>query len=352
MAATRGKMTLDAIADMAGVSKSTVSRVLNGVPGISLKTIKKVDRVVREVGYVPKPLHNRQGVRKPSNGARRSRSVAFVQLEASNHMHGTYFARLISGVSQALSENGLNMVFVQIKKGDPFPPAIRDGKVDGLLLTGAHPDLKTLETLSNFPSVWLSSSFAAGGDVVLVGNDDVGFLAAEYLTAGHFDCLAYLNPLPAYGVYRNRCDAFERMANQRGVKNVIGLESAQETYIENIGLSGLVKLVEPLVEDLLEKKGARIGLFIPDDMITAAAYPVLRRHGFHLGKDVQVLSCGDEGAYLLGLDPIPVTIDLNPELQGRQAVEQLLWRIQNPSDKLSFQSKITPEIIERKFSYI
>lgn len=344
-------MTLDVIANMAGVSKSTVSRVLNGKPGLSTKTIKKVEKVIREVDYIPKPISSRQGVRKQVGDAGRNKTIAFVQLESSNYMHGTSFTKLISGVSRALSDNGLNMVFVQVHGDGQLPPIIKDGRVDGLLLTGSLPNPKIVSKLLKFPSIWLSSSVTYSGDVVLVGNDDVGFLAADFLAEKKYDNLICLNPLTAYSVYKNRCDAFAYRAKQNGYENVIKLESSDEErrLINEIGLKGLSEVISSLVEELSVVKRQRLGVFIPDDMITAASYPVFTNYGFKIGEDIDIVSCGNEDAYLLGLTPTPATIDLNVEFQGYRAVEQLLWRIKNPNDRLKLHSRVTPEIKERSF---
>ena len=59
-----------------------------------------------------------------------------------------------------------------------------------------------------------------------------------------------------------------------------------------------------------------------------------------------VLSCGGEKNYLSGLDPRPVSIDIGADLLGRQAVEQILWRIRFPEEKRQFSVGIHPELIE------
>jgi LacI family transcriptional regulator len=50
------KITLENIADLAGVSLSTASRVINGLPGVSPKTRERVLQVIREYGYQPDPV--------------------------------------------------------------------------------------------------------------------------------------------------------------------------------------------------------------------------------------------------------------------------------------------------------
>jgi LacI family transcriptional regulator len=48
-------ITLDQVAKLAGVSRTTVSRVMNGHPGVRLLTRERVLKIIRELGYQPNP---------------------------------------------------------------------------------------------------------------------------------------------------------------------------------------------------------------------------------------------------------------------------------------------------------
>ena len=109
--------------------------------------------------------------------------------------------------------------------------------------------------------------------------------------------------------------------------------------------------IEASIVDLVEKNAALFceadGIFFPTDRLAAFAYPALHRAGaFGTGGEKVVLCCGGEKNYLSGLDPRPVSIDIGADLLGRQAVEQILWRIRYPEEKRQFSVVIHPELIE------
>jgi DNA-binding LacI/PurR family transcriptional regulator len=87
------------------------------------------------------------------------------------------------------------------------------------------------------------------------------------------------------------------------------------------------------------------GVFIPDDRITALIYPALLQQGIEPGRDIAVISCGNEATYLNCLRPRPATIDLAPETTGRLAVEQLL-KISKHADAYERTAiLVTPKLI-------
>jgi DNA-binding LacI/PurR family transcriptional regulator len=71
-------------------------------------------------------------------------------------------------------------------------------------------------------------------------------------------------------------------------------------------------------------------LFSTGDGILPLLYPLLLTAGIQPGKDIEIVSCNNEEPLLRELHPRPVEIELHTRLIGRRAVEQLLWRRQNP----------------------
>ena len=74
-------------------------------------------------------------------------------------------------------------------------------------------------------------------------------------------------------------------------------------------------------------------------------YAELRKRSIDPGKDILIVSCGNEDAYLNGLYPRPATIDLAPEATGRLAVEQLLRLVRDPVASKRASVVVTPELV-------
>ncbi|MFI4876223.1 MAG: substrate-binding domain-containing protein [Blastopirellula sp. JB062] len=128
-----------------------------------------------------------------------------------------------------------------------------------------------------------------------------------------------------------RGDGFGYAAHLAGMQ-VQQYCSEQEKPFEQLSSREVEAIAAPLVDQMLADPTRPIGLFLPDDQLTAAVYRRLQQAKAAIGKEIEIVSCNNEEPYLAGLHPRPATIDLGPELTGRRAVEQLLWSSQHPGD--------------------
>jgi DNA-binding LacI/PurR family transcriptional regulator len=121
--------TIQDVADRAGVSKATVSAVLNDRPAVKESTREAVLEVMRELSYRPRP-----GARKRLT-ADRTRSIGFVLREIAN----PYYSEIITGAESYLRERGY-ILLVAASEGDAraeqrIIELFMDKDVDGILLT-------------------------------------------------------------------------------------------------------------------------------------------------------------------------------------------------------------------------
>lgn len=221
------------------------------------------------------------------------------------------------------------------------------GQIDGMLLAGTYPDSSALAELPEVPYVWLTSRQYGNGDQLLMGNEAAGVLAANYLMKCTRGAIGYLNPASLHPALRRRCDAFEFTLQDRG-RDCVRMHADSDSpgarggvHFDEIG-----GYLEPMVEKLSSLVSRLEGLFVPSDLWMAALHPMLRRRNL---LPTNLVSCGNESAYLLGLDPKPVTIDLAQGVVGRHAVEQLVQQIQRPGTGPQIALTLNPSIIEYKY---
>jgi DNA-binding LacI/PurR family transcriptional regulator len=130
-------MTLEAVAREAGVSRATVSRVVNGSPKVSTDVRTNVESAIDRLGYVP----NRAA---RSLVTRRSDSVALVITEPTTRLfNDPFFPRLMRGVSAELAARDLQLVLLMPETRSEAARAegyLASGHVDGALLVSLHGD--------------------------------------------------------------------------------------------------------------------------------------------------------------------------------------------------------------------
>ena len=126
--------TLETVARVAGVSRATVSRVVNGDARVAERLRVAVDEAVQELGFVPN-----QAAR--SLATRRTGSVALVMREPADFgVTDAYLSRMVVALSHALSDVDLQLVVLMAAGGetDPRVAAYARSHVDGVVLISMH----------------------------------------------------------------------------------------------------------------------------------------------------------------------------------------------------------------------
>lgn len=340
-------MSIAEVARHAGVSRATVSRVINRRSGVSAEIVQAVRNAVTELGYHPPPLERRPGRRVPLPDKDAASLIAVVLVDSLYQHTPGVFASHLRGIEREASEHKVGVLVVQIPPTGKVPKSLSHKQIEGLILLGSRAEQRVLDELNTHVAVWLSSHHDSRGDTVLAGNQDISRIAVDYLIARGHKHLGFLAVASTYPAYPARAEAFHFFAANRQVKVVIQMDSpAEAAGVDFNDTADLQKRIGVQVEKLLALPERPSGLFIPNDMMTAMAYVELRARGVVPGRDVDVISCNNEISYLLGLSPRPATIDIGAELIGRRSVEQLLRRIRYPEESRQVQIAVTPVLVE------
>ena len=106
-----GQPTLDEVARVAGVSRATASRAINGGQRVSARAQSAVDTAVRSLGYVPNPAAR-------SLVTRRTDSIAVVVPEPDDRVFSDpFFAGTLRGVNRVLTERDIQLVLLLARRG-------------------------------------------------------------------------------------------------------------------------------------------------------------------------------------------------------------------------------------------
>ncbi|MCC5844360.1 MAG: LacI family DNA-binding transcriptional regulator [Verrucomicrobia bacterium] len=343
-------VSIEEVAQKSGVSPSTVSLALRGLPRVAPETRDIVLKTVKELGYVHNPPGRPKKDPDEPPGTKRTNRIALIVPGITlSTLYAPVYADLLHGVENAVNKAGkifilrhLNQEFLQKKKKKILPAT-----VDGALMFGGTRPMQNLKELKGVPVVQMMRNAQPGEpwDRVTYDNRLLGVMAAEYLLQQGHRHTAFIGHI---------CGDTDFFFQQRGI-------DFKNTVQENGGTAEL--LIRDLLfitrrvhgihqEAMLETLDALMALkprptavFTEADMVAQALYSAMHIRGLTPGKDLTVISCNNEEPILATLSPIPASLDIHASQIGKRAVQQLLWRIENP-DEPPQTIKIPPALVE------
>lgn len=342
-------MSITEVAKLAGVSSSTVSRVINNHPRVAPETVEQVQRAMKKLNYTPS---DRRPGPKPTNyGRTATKTIAFFVLGANNNQGTPGFSALASGVSVAASELDVQLLLHHIPDVNQLPSKLLS-QLDGVLLHGFLPGPEVREHLEKLPTVWLMANRQrpTWGDQVMPDAYEIGTMVARHLIEKGHKSICFLNMDSERWSFRMACQAFAATAQAAGVEAVsieepLAPAAAYWQRFRPETISNIVKRFHDL-------KSRPTGLFVAEDMQVAMLQPALQASGVAIGPgETEVVSCNNELPYLVGLSPLPSVVDIRLETIGHRAVEQLLWRLEHRDAPERMAVLIEPALIradERK----
>jgi LacI family transcriptional regulator len=306
-------LTLEDIAKQAGVSRSTVSRVVNDHPNVREEVRKRVWEVIRSTGYHPNAAAR-------TLASQRSRMIGLVlPRSVSSFFTDPYFPRLTQGIAQACNQYdytlGLFLVGTKEDEEKIFPRVSRRGLLDGILVQSGQIGDQLIDRLvnSNIPLVIVGRPFHSN-DVSYIDVDNVN---ATYHAVGHLIRLGY-----------------KRIGTIAGPANsTVGLDR-KEGYLKALAEQGW-NVDESLVAegDFTEASGYHAmrqllaanpdAVFAASDTMAIGAMRAVRDAGLSVPDDIAFV--GFDDLPIAKLSDCPLTTVHQPILEfGVKAVETLI----------------------------
>jgi len=310
-----GSPTLEQVAALAGVSRATVSRVVNGSPKVLPDTVAAVERAIGQLGYVP----NRAA---RALVTRRTDSVAIVVPEPDSRVFSDpFFAGILRGVSHTLAPTSSQLVLlIEPAEGDDqrLLRYLRGGHVDGAIIVSHHGRDNVLQELAQLPLPIVFSARPLGVDVpvasVDVDNVEGARKAVEYLLsigrrrigtiAGPLDMTAGLDRLTGY----------QDVAREAGMTEAVAFGD----FTPDGGEQAALRLFDEFPD--LD------GLFVANDLMATTALRVLSQRGRKVPADVAVVGF-DDSVMATTTTPKLTTVRQPIEKLGARLAEILLAKI-------------------------
>lgn len=282
----RPRPKIDDVAREAGVSRGTVSRVLNGGHWVSPPALAAVNAAIKKTGYRVNP-HARNLATNKAN------SVAFLLTETHDRLfEDPNFAVLMRGAADALAEHDIPLVLIMAGTDDEQRRAtdfLTAGHVDGVLLVSSHGSRKGIIADINAAGV---PAIACG--VPLGFEKKMGYVAADDYE-GALDLLRYL-----------RDGGRQRIATITGPQDTSGGIRRLEAYRAHQGEHFDAALVAngdysresgaKAMRELLARVPDVDAVFAANDLMALGALDVLHDAGRRTPEDVAVVGFDDIAA--------------------------------------------------------
>ena len=310
--------TIYDVAELAGVSIATVSRVASG-GSASVSARRKVEHAMQELGYQPSSPR-RSGDRKNAG-----RTLALVISNLTN----PYYAALAAGAEEAARRNGYALQIYCHDLNEPISPALISQLIEhqpcGAVLVGSvvengsDNELQTLlhKLRQTMPLVIIGPAIE-GLDCINITSDlglSVRKSVAHLTSMGHRR-IAFIGGSSSIRSATMRERAFYIEMERLGLPVLrVGAESGFTPRDGELGVARLFASLTP--------ENRPTALITINDLVALGALRELQRLGLRVPQDVALIGC-DNQFFTPYLNPPLTTVDLHPGDHGKSAVEELV----------------------------
>lgn len=287
-----GPATIEEVAAAAGVSRSTVSRVVNGSSAVSPAALESVQRAIAALNYVP----NRAA---RSLASRQTLALALVVPEDTTRFFGDpFFAAIVSGINARLlrSDYVLNLFIANDDPGDKMASYIRGGNVDGAIIVSHHTSDTFIDRIAaSVPVVYggrpmrhREGDYYIDVDNVAGGRDATAYL----LGRGHRRIATITGPL-------TMPPGIDRLQGYREALAEAGLTEGVVEDGEFTTAGGAAAM-----RRILDSGEVPDAVFVASDLMARGALATLAEARLRVPEDVAVI----------GFDDSPVATSVTPQL--------------------------------------
>lgn len=314
-------VTIREVAQAAGVSTSTVSKVLNGHYSISEETAQRVRRIMREMNYYPSA-----SAQSFASGSSRT-VVLLAELSPNMAFQNPHMFEIIAGLEEALRKRGYRLLLQGTDETAACGAAeeiISRRSADAIAIhvgVMSHP-LAAVLTRLGFPHIVLGApDFESQVCWIDNSNTYSGTVAASYLLSRGYRRLAFLG-----GKSYDLGSALRLQGLKQGLSNA-GMR-LDEQYIwlgDSTRADGC-----RMTEGLLAQRQRPDAIVCANNYIALGCVDALARHGLRLPADIGVMAF-DDYPFSRIMEPPLTVVDINVRDLGAQAAKFLLDIIRRPN---------------------
>jgi LacI family transcriptional regulator len=329
-------LNLEEIARIAGVSRSTVSRVVNGDRRVSDEARTRVNAIIREHGYQPHAAARSLASRRTRMiGLRIPGEVAFI-------FGDPYFPEMVQGVVDACNEADYGLTLMMEPENDPvsaervYQRVIRGRHIDGVILsTSVIGDLFAGRVASDgMPAVMIGRHPTL--PTVDIDNHAAARAAVDHLIDHGYRRIAHIPGPPNIAASVERLAGYEQALTGAG-KLIDATLIAPGDFTDISGYQAMRVLLD-------RPDGRPDAVFVGSDTMAVGALRAIYEAGLTVPDDVAVMGFDGLTSHSRNYPFLSTLAQSIPAL-GRSAIEMLLRRIADPdgpAEHLYLQTTLMP----------
>lgn len=325
------KVTMDFIAEIADVSKSTVSRALSNDSRVNEDTRERITRIARELNYQPNKVA--QALAKNFTNV-----IGVVIPWFPRTVADPFFLEFLQGIGDLAHDKGYSLILPNIDQDGI--EKLSNNKVDGVILTEPFFDDPRIDYLKKkkIPFVFLGNPMA-GDDICWVDSDNEkgAYQAVNYLIESGHRKIATITGSVELVAGKYRLEGYKKALLENGIEInsdlIVKAKFTQESAYQ-------------AAKELLKYQNDFTAIFAANDLMAMGAMKALKEEGLKIPFDVAIM--GYDGIQFGEfVDPPLSTIKLPSIKMGRVAMRLLLQLINNENMKEK-QVMLPPKLLLRK----
>lgn len=309
-------VTIQKIAELAGVSKTTISRVINNRPDVNPNTRERVEAIIEELGYYPNAIAQAFSQQK-------SMSIGLVfPNDESAAFSNPYYAELMRGILEEAREKHYRIILSYLQNEDCFMLA-RQKVVDGLLILtpGTDHKAKLLSLLElGVPVVSTSRVFGLNNlHYVAVDEFSASSQIIEYLISLGHKRIGFISGPKTLFSSGSRLRGYQAALKKHGIPYDQDLIAFGDTSLE----SG-----ERVMFQLLDAEKKITAVFVGSDMMAVGAKHAIETRGMRVPEDISLVS--SDATDIVDYLDTPLTTMKQPTFErGKLATRMLVDMIED-----------------------
>ncbi len=327
--------TLEMVARAAGVSRATVSRVVNGSPHVRPEAVAAVNAAVAQLRYVP----NRAA---RSLASRATNAIALIVPEDVTVFFGDpFFAAIVKGITDRVDASSyvLNLLVASSDPGHKTRSFLESGAVDGAIVTSHHVGDELLSEHALMPVVYGGRPAVAATDPYFVDVDNIAAAATatrRLIEIGRRRLATITGP-------NDMQASMDRLVGFRETSAAAGLRSdlfeAGDFTAE--GAAGAVRrLLDRVGDDGVD------GLFVASDLMAGGVLQVLGDRGIRVPEDIAIV--GFDDSPVAARAAVPLTTVAQPSVRQGWLMADVLIRVLAGEADVPRQTILETELVIRE----